>query len=193
MSRGRKRTETVTTPTSAVVQPSIPKPEITAKGGKAMLAKLFNISADDVDRLAKAKEEIGVFAATAQAQEYAQRMQSEAENRHIREWASRSCLDRTQEVVDHNWGADTKLTRYQVQLVRNPDVRGTPESFPLVIPANSPEEAQGRYMSVCGIRSTDHYIQASPVDAKIAAKAAPADEDYVPEERIPEGAFVEAD
>lgn len=157
---------------SAAVQPPPVDPVPKLTDGKKILAELFNISMDDVQALVKAKEDASTFALAAQAQEYAQKMKSEIEQRHIRDKAAKTAQERTQEVVDKNWGGDPSATRYRVALVANPEAQGKPESITLTIPAHSREEAQGRYLSVCGIRSTDHFVVAEPVPQKDGGNAA---------------------
>ena len=184
----------------AVVQPQPVLPTASAADGRAILAKLFGFSAEDVASLVKAKEEASVFTMAAQAEEYAQKMKSEVEQKSIRDWASKSCQVRTQAVVDQTWKLEPGTSLFNVRIVKNRDIEGRPESITLEIPAHSDDEARGRYMSVCGIRSTDHFIKATPAK-KVKSDPTPPvgdfnndddDGDFGEDADAPEGAFVEA-
>lgn len=156
----------------AVAQPSPVDvvPKIT--DGKQILAGLLGISIEDVAALTRAKEEANTFALAAQAEQYAQQMKSRLEQEHIRKWAGKSSQEKTQEVVDKAWSGEPGTTPYVVRLAKNKHAPGVPESITLTIPAHSREEAQGRYLSVCGIRSTDHFVVAEPVPQKDGGNAA---------------------
>lgn len=147
---------------SAVVQPSPLDPMADLTDGKKILADLFEFDATDMDALIRAKEQANTFAMAAQAQEYVQKMRSQREHEHIRAWTGRTSEERTQDVVDKEWGKEAS-PRWRTRVVQNKEIQGKPESITLMIPARSKEEAQGRYMLVCGIRSTDHFIIASEV------------------------------
>lgn len=58
---------------------------------------------------------------------------------------SKSPLQRTQEAAERLWGKDTN-DRYSVQV---------PGHLSLLIPARSPEEAEGRYNKISGITGID--------------------------------------
>lgn len=153
--------------TAAVKQPD-PLDLKAAIDPKTLLAKVFGLDPDDVNALLKAKEEANAFAMAAQAESYAQDARSRMENEHIRRWVGLSAQERTQEVVNKAYKADETSQVYRCRLVKSPDGKGKPESITLDIPAHSAEEAQGRYLIVCGIRSTDHLVQVVPLSANNA-------------------------
>lgn len=149
---------------SAVEQPAPFDPVSSSLDGKAILAQMFGLDLSDVASLVKAKEEANTFAMAAQAQEYAQKMRSVAEQKRLQEWVSKSAAERTQDVVNATWlGKEPDAVPFKVRMAWNRDAGPKPESITLTIPARSKDEAEGRYRSVCGIRNSEHPVVASPL------------------------------
>jgi hypothetical protein len=69
----------------------------------------------------------------------------EEEYERLKSEYSKTCLQRTQEAADRLWAKDTK-DRYRVKV---------PGHLELLIPARSPEEAEGRYNKISGITGID--------------------------------------
>ncbi len=69
----------------------------------------------------------------------------EEEFERMKEELSKPPLQRTQEAAERLWGKDTK-DRYAVEV---------PGHLKLLIPARSPEEAEGRYNKISGITGID--------------------------------------
>lgn len=206
MSRGKKRKQDQEqvglglVGGDAVVQPATPSAADEMDDPQTMIAKAVGMPVEKLGDYAAQQQLASSLNLANQVKEYAQRVKSEQEAEFVKKWTSMSCQERTQQTVDKNWGKNPDTPRYRVRVVQGQGVRGKPESITLDIPANSPEEAQGRYLSVCGIRSTDHHVKVTPLSAKKPKLVTVGggdddadDEDYIPEERIPEGAFVEAD
>lgn len=149
---------------AAIAQPT---PVLAGSGhvdSKALLASFLGINISDLNTLTKAKEEASIFAMAAQAKEYADAMRSKKENDAIRDWTQKSAQERTQEIADREWGSTPDAVKYRVS------IPSEPSQLTLLIAARSPEEAQGRYSQLCGIRSTDHAIKVSRLVGPAARK-----------------------
>lgn len=168
-----------------VEQPSVPSPSSADMDPVALLARALNVSPESIGDLGKLQEQGRLFALADDVKQRAQKIRSEEEAAAVRERCGRSARERTQEVVDANWRKDG-VPLWHAWHQHNPAVRGRPEEFPLVVPANSPEEAEARYRRACGIRSTDHFIRAVPLEeverrrrereaARAAAEGLPGD------------------
>lgn len=186
---------------AGVEQPA--PPPLPAPTPRSLLASAFNCSEDQIADLQAAEKESNLFVAAALAKEHAQKLRSEAEQEMIRARAARTCLERTRETSDHAWPAGAEDKRYVVFLEKNPNAPGKPEYFPVRVTVRSPEEAKGRYMSLCGIIHSEYSAKAIPAEKfdRIEAKRArlerlqrmEEDEDDLDVEldaAAPEGAFV---
>lgn len=81
--------------------------------------------------------------------------------------AGRPASERTQDVADRRFG--TAAPRFRVRLdATGEDGKPGPkitEHFPLVISANSDDEAGARYLKIMGIRKHDYRLVAEPLPA----------------------------
>lgn len=84
-----------------------------------------------------------------QAKQLEQEARSEDEHEQCKKRCALKNSEYTQQVADLRWGGED-CDRYRVSI---PKDRGHPA---LTIPARSPEEAEGRYKSLCGIRNCEH-------------------------------------
>ena len=75
-----------------------------------------------------------------------------------KEWCGLSAQEKTQLACDKQYGTDVPK-RFRVILKDHPEV---------IIPANSREEAIGRYNQLCGILRTEHEYSVTPVEPAIA-------------------------
>lgn len=80
---------------------------------------------------------------------------SEAEQAALKKELDKTLEQRNADMIRQRYGDGPKL--FEVCLPKDPS---QPK---LKIPANSVEEATGRYLAFCGIRGHDHPLQAVPV------------------------------
>lgn len=167
---GRKRKETTddfdfdSVPVEKTVQqPQVIDPVKQALSDpKALLAAALGIDPSEIESLIDAQKQTGMLSVAYEARQHAQLIRSQAEEEQIKRQAGKTAKQRTQEVVDNEWGHE-KTPRWRVFHQKNPDLPWKPEPLDLEIPAATEDEAQARYRKVCGIRSTEHYIRAMPM------------------------------
>lgn len=78
----------------------------------------------------------------------------------------KTTAQRTQAIADRRWG--TQGPRWRVCLVSVPESEGASppdisEVPTLLLSANSPEEAEVRFLKVCGIIRHEHRVEVAPV------------------------------
>ena len=75
--------------------------------------------------------------------------ESRAEQEHVKAQAQLSARERTQAEADRRYQGPA---RYKVA------IPGDRAQLVLLVRAHSPQEADGRYREVCGVRSSDHEV-----------------------------------
>jgi len=183
---GRKRKDStedfdfdkVPAPESSVKQPDVLNPVMDAlKDPKTLLAAALGVDPTMITDMLALQEQAKLFALAQETKERAQIFHSQQEEEYIKKQCGKSAKQRTQDVIESTWGKE-KSPRWRVFHQKNPDLPWKPEPLDLEIPAASEAEARVRYMEVCGIRSTEHYIRAMPLKkfkAKLAEKDAVRD------------------
>lgn len=154
---------------SAVEQPAPPTAADLGGDPIQLLARHLGVSPEQIGDLGKLQQQGQLFALADDVKTRAQKIKSEEEGNLIRERCGKTARERTQEAIDHNWKKEGVVV-FRVWHQQNPDIKGKPETFPLDVPAHSTEEAVGRYMKACGIRSTDHFIRAVPLEDVLRKK-----------------------
>lgn len=116
-------------------------------------------NSDDLENktAAEVEEDLNRLILNQQKQFMLEQLRSKEENDRIRKLCNLSAQERTQLHVDKTYG--TEGPRYVVCI---PEPRAG--QLVLTIPAASPEDAIGRYQTVCGIRFSHHEFGVWPED-----------------------------
>lgn len=174
---------------SSIEQPQLDDPVLESlRNPYQLLADAFGIKIENVSDIMELQKHAQMFALARETKVHAQEMRSDSEAKIQNERNGKTAKDRTQEIVEHAYGKDKSLPRWRVFHQRNPDYKWRPEPLDLEIPASSELEAKARYMVVCGITATDHFIRAMPVE-KYRKKLAEKDAQRDIEEEYEDGTY----